>query len=257
MTATPVAVIAMMGASLLACGPSADDPSHGATASYRHTQSAGAWLRGEADGYTFLRPLTREIWIGTDGSGRIMERYQEPVFFSVRDRAAWESSGLGQESWQPCFDPGGLTYDALDVYPRDSATLRTMLVDRSSSGPTDRYSAVDFLEAIRAILWETVPPEDLGKAVLGAVNGQEGIAVAQGVRDRNGRPGIAFTAEDGRNRRTMILDGDTGRLLGEETALLRPIPAVDAAPPVVIAYVTYLESDLVSSVPSGDCDPPR
>lgn len=256
MTATPVAVIALMGASLLACGPSADDGIQTGGASYRHTRSVGAWLRGEDGGYSFLRPLTREIWIGTDGSGRIMEQYQEPIFFSTRDREAWDSSGSGEESWQPCFDPGGLTYDLLDAYPRDPTALRAMLVERSTSESTGKYSAADFLEAVRAILWETVPPEDLSKAVLGAVNGQEGIEVRQGIRDRNGRPGIAFTAEDGRDRRTIILDTDTGRLLGEETVLLKPNAAVDAAPPIVIAYVTYLEADLVSSVPMEDCDPP-
>ncbi|GEM_PF-2940361 len=50
----------------------------------------------EVDGQTirFLRPETREVWIGGAGSGRVLVTYGEPEFLSPQDRDAFYASNL-------------------------------------------------------------------------------------------------------------------------------------------------------------------
>lgn len=67
--------------------------------------------------------------------------------------------------------------------------------------------------------------------------------------DRAGRTGtaVAITGNPsgvGLERRILIFDPDTSMLLAEETVLLEAVDWLDADPPIVIGYNTYLVSDI-------------
>lgn len=249
------AAILFVGALVIAVGIRDRSDGERLDLEYRYTRSMGAWLRGEAGPYALLTPLGREIWIGTDSSGRIRERYDRPIFLGERDRAAWQANPYVEAPSDRCFERGGLAYEDLTRYPQDDEALRSMLTAAASQGPAQRYSALDYLDLARGILWETVPPPSLSRAVLGALRGQPGIEISSDAKDRTGRPGIAFSADDGVIRRTLILESQSGELLGEELTQLTPLAAVDARPPVVMGYMTYLESRMVTTLPAEECQP--
>lgn len=62
---------------------------------YWYSKSESAYLSGIGDGLGVwaLVPRTREIWIVSDGSGRIVEKSGEAIFFGDRDRRIWEEAG--------------------------------------------------------------------------------------------------------------------------------------------------------------------
>jgi len=47
----------------------------------------------------------------------------------------------------------------------------------------------------------------------------------------------------------LIIDARTSALLAEEDVILESVSWIDAKPPVVIGYATYLESGVVESLP--------
>ena len=77
---------------------------------YRHTKSEGAWLDGfggspeRPNGVWTLVPVSREIWIKPDGSGRLIESRGEPIWFGPADRAAWVAEGSPDFLDQPHSD---------------------------------------------------------------------------------------------------------------------------------------------------------
>lgn len=71
----------------------------------------------------------------------------------------------------------------------------------------------------------------------------------QDAKDRLGRPGVSFWLDSSgkvATRLTLFLDREQG-LLGEEQTLLSALDDIDAAPPVVIGYVTYVDARLVDT----------
>jgi hypothetical protein len=85
--------------------------------------------------------------------------------------------------------------------------------------------------------------------------GLGGVELIGSVTDRAGRTGIAVAMTShlpsrGLERRTLIFDPDTSMLLAEEDVLLEPVDWLDADPPLVIGYNTYLVSDIVANISS-------
>ena len=53
----------------------------------------------------------------------------------------------------------------------------------------------------------------------------------------------------GLERRVLIFDPQTSLLLAEEDVLLHKVDWLDAEPPLVIGYNTYLVSEIVPTIP--------
>lgn len=105
------------------------------------------------------------------------------------------------------------------------------------------------------LLRETVGTPDLRAALYRVAAGLGGVELIGSMTDRAGRAGIAVAMTSaqpsrGLERRTLIFDPDTSMLLGEEDVLLESVEWLDADPPLVIAYNTYLVSDIVATIPS-------
>jgi hypothetical protein len=247
----------------------------GSTLGYRHTKSVGAHLMGvgggpdRPNGVWALVPVEREIWIKADGSGRLVESRGEPTWFGPADKAAWIASGLelpspshsdtrfgpaptGVAPGTPQAWPGSLYYEDLDALPTDVAALRRAIDGRAAvgGGSTDyeRFTIVGDL------LRETVGTPQLRASLYRVAAGLSGVELIGSVTDRAGRIGtaVAMTIDGssrGLERRTLIFDPATAVLLAEEDVLLDKVDWLDANPPLVIGFTTYLVSDIVPTIP--------
>jgi hypothetical protein len=247
----------------------------GSTLGYRHTKSTGAHLMGvgggpdRPNGVWALVPVEREIWIKADGSGRLVESRGEPIWFGPADKAAWTASGLelpGQSHSDARFGPapsgvapgtpqawpGSLYFEDVEALPTDVAALRRVIDERAAAdgGSTDyeRFTIVGDL------LRETVGTPQLRAAAYRVAAGLSGVDLIGSVTDRAGRIGtaVAMTIDGssrGLERRTLIFDPRTAVLLAEEDVLLDKVDWLDADPPLVIGYTTYLVSDIVPTIP--------
>jgi hypothetical protein len=243
---------------------------------YRHTKSEGAYLScsgGSPDhpnGYCALVPVNREIWIKADGSGRIVESRSEPIWFGPADRAAWQAEGSpdlrgqpsdtrfgptppGVDPWVPQAGLGSLYYQNVDALPTDVGALRHMIDERAAAnggGATDyeRFTIVGDL------LRETVAAPKVRAALYRVAAGLNGVELVGSMTDRAGRAGTAVSMTNdqssrGLERRVLIFDPQTSSLLAEEDVLLHKVDWLDAEPPLVIGYNTYLTSEIVPTIP--------
>jgi hypothetical protein len=233
---------------------------------YRHTSSVGAWMTfamaaqpvgangkpapNGGESYKLLRPVTREIWIAPDGSGRIRQTSGEPVFFSEQDRAAWVAAGSPSDPGiNEDFGPGGLSY-ANSTLPTDPIALRAVLLGQAllSKNGTN----VEMFVLVGDALRETVPSPALASALFQVAATIDGVSSLGPTQDRTGRPGVAVGITGGpsgyRTQRVLLFDPSTHVLLGEEERVVETtedgIPAGS-----VVGYTTYLVSDVVDQLP--------
>ena len=92
-----------------------------------------------AGGYCALVPEHRQIWIGSDSSGRLRETFGAPEFLTPADKAAWEAAGspsLGNGTSDTSFGPNALSDgpSSLANAPTDPTALKAAIEDRSLEG---------------------------------------------------------------------------------------------------------------------------
>ena len=228
----------------------------------------GGWP-DHPNGIWALVPLTRELWVKPDGSGRLIETRGEPIWFGPADKAAWVASGsplpsaehtdvrfgatpAGYVPGTPQVWPGSLHYEDVDALPTDPSALRQLIDQRAAAGggSTDyeRFTIVGDL------LRETVATPQVRAALYRVAAGLGGVELTGSVTDRAGRTGTAVAmtnAESSRGleRRVLIFDPSTSMLLEEQDVLLHQVSWLDATPPILIGYSTYLVSDVVPTIP--------
>lgn len=226
-----------------------------ATASYRYTKSETSWLvTDDAHRYGVIVPSVREIWIGTDGSGRLKEERGDPKFLGDASRAEWASSNPLPSNTDALFRPGELSMVNTDGLSTDVATLRTQLLQ--GKGEHEKNAQVILTNAL-AYLRETVPQPILARAIIEVVRGTPGIEEESGIADANGRRGASFSlvVESGdastkravRSRLLMIVDATSGTLLEEQRILVDIDPAIDAGPGTVFGRATYVAGGITNA----------
>jgi hypothetical protein len=192
---------------------------------------------------TMLVPERRQIWIGADGSGRLLESYGRPSFSSATDRARCERAGLagagaGQtsDSWfaARCLSVGPTNLQAL---PTDTSTLRRELQSRKiEAGPPG--PAEDFVQ-VGDLLRETDAPPALRAALYRVAATIPGVQLLGPVRDHAGRAGIGLALTHPGGRSELIFDPKTSALLGEE----------DSAAGTLTQWSVYRRATIVNHIP--------
>lgn len=230
----------------------------GVVSTYRYIRSEGAHLvmiQGEGDRpLVALVPMSRQMWVAPDGSGRIRESWGEPIFLAEGDQANWEAAGSPpfSSAINEDFGPGGLHYENFADLPTDPDALAAIVQARAKL--SDVPVNFGMLVAIGDLLREPGAPPELRSALYKVAARIEGIELLGKMSDRVGRPGvaIAMTARytgGAKERLTLIFDPATAALLAEEKVLLEHARWTEAEPPVVISYNTYLESGVVTRLP--------
>jgi hypothetical protein len=208
--------------------------------------------------YTVLVPQMRQIWVGPDGSGRLVESFGAAQFLDAQDRTAWVQAGSPSLVTQPVdesFGPGGLSAGPVDLstLPTDPASLGALIAGRKVEGGPPG-TAEDFVQ-IGDLLRESDAAPTLRATLYQVAAGLPGVQLLGTVTDHAGRRGVGLADVSNGTRHELIFDPATAALLGEEDVIVGPGPAGTVGPtyPVgtVASWAVYLASAVVGSTSAG------
>lgn len=232
---------------------------------YQYTGSVGTYPSCNLDGkrsYCYFLPEHRQIWIGWNDSGRILETFGTPSFITPTDRANWESFGSPSLPTGPSdttFGPNTLSVGPSDLssLSTDPSALASQLLagklERVPSGPGEEFIQIGDL------LRETDASPALRAAAFQVAANIPGVELLGQVRDHIGRIGIGLAMTFGGVRNELIFDPSTSALLGEE-GVAEGVQETEASVPAgtVMDWAVYLSSGIVdslSSTPTGSAPP--
>lgn len=227
---------------------------------YWYVKGRGAFANeshGSGGSFAALQTSSHEIWIAADASGRIVREDGPPQFFSAAERARWEAAGkpgfgqgsgidetlaAGELSWG--IEPLARTVAEIPSDPEELARL----VDQHSDENKNARAHEEF-KLIESVLRFAPLSGAQTAAFYQVLAGLPGIEIVGAAKDGLGRTGTVFAVGNGGpTRQELILDPDTGRLLGSRTTLTAPDP-VNPGTPVgaVIGSETIVTTGVVGS----------
>ena len=222
---------------------------------YEYTRSVSHVQETFADKPQFVVNATgnRQIWIGADGSGRIVQTYSDFVFPTPTDHANWVVQGqpsLTSGGTNQTFGAGQLTNGPTNEWklPTDVATLSGLISNRSIEGGP-KGPAEDFVQ-VGDLLRETNAPAALRSALFQVASQIPGVQLLGSMATPQGATGVgvgyAYPAQsDGRYQISeLVFDPTTSQLIGEQTVMVDPTTNVTT----VLFWVTYQSSGVVGSV---------
>jgi hypothetical protein len=249
--AEPAAAAALHRAALAAAEqPAAPAPLPG---QFVYTKSTSVnidmWAPGDGhEAFSVTQPVTREAWIGLDGSGRLLQTNGTASFPTPADEAAWRDAGSpglrnGATS-DDAFAAGGLSFVDLSGLPTDPDALLQVIEERSIVGgpPGD----AETFTLIGDLLRETYATPELRASLYEVAAGLPGVQLVGNVRDASGRPGIAVAYDHDGARNELIFDPETAVLLGEST-VVTDVGAMGLPMETVLSSAVYLASGVVDS----------
>jgi hypothetical protein len=212
--------------------------------------------------FSVYAPVTRQVWIATDGSGRLEQSYGTPSFLTPADRAAWVSDGspdvVPASSDVDSIEPkGALVAPDLSNLPTNPGTLlagiEARTVGSSFGAPA---GAAGTFEIIGELLRETDASPRLRAALYQAAAQMPGMTLIGTVTDAAGRSGTAVAYASNGEQNELIFDPTTSVLLGEATVVTDPtqLCRLDVSVGTVLYETSYVASGVVNStsdVPEG------
>jgi hypothetical protein len=218
-----------------------------------------SYNNSEADAYgdgrqcqTF-NPTHRQIWIGSDGAGRLLETTGPTSFPTPQDRITCQqmhavgSPGTSDLWFAPrCFDLGLASRLPAGRFA-DSATLLAQMrrIDGGPPGPGEDFVHVgDFLR-------ESDASPALRAAIYRAAATIPGVKLLGSRTDHLGRRGVAIGFEGHGTLSELILDPRSSALLGEQT--------IAVATGRLAGWAAYRTSRIVAGIPArapGPLTPP-
>jgi hypothetical protein len=210
-----------------------------------YTKTDALWAFSSAE-WTYLRPLVREFWIAADGSGRIRESVEEPIFLSEGERQTWLAGNFDVSAINEDFGPGELS-SGYPPLPADVEELRD-IVRELAEGSQRRPIELGMFVYIGDFLRDPLTPPDVRAGLFGVAATLPGIELLGPMRDEVGRAGIAVAMSDWFHQEIIIFDPESSALLEERT--IRHVPYGDTFPPIVWSRSTYLESAVVPELPA-------
>jgi hypothetical protein len=242
--------------------PAANPPGIG---QYEYTQSEEAYSNCNLDGprsYCYFLPESRQIWIGWDGSGRVLETFGSPSFLSPTDRSNWENVGSPTLAIPPSdttFGPNTLSVGpaGLSLLSTDPRTLAAQLLAGKLEG-VPQGAGEEFIQ-IGDLLRETDASPALRSAAFQVAATIPGVVLLGQVSDHAGRIGIGLASTFKGVRNELIFDPSTTALIGEQ-GFAEGTAGPDGLVPLgtVMNWSVYLSAGVVSSLsstPSGSVSP--
>jgi hypothetical protein len=227
---------------------------------YWYVESRGTTLSsmvtskdGSGPGINALMTTVHKEWIGRDGSGRIVRTDTDPRFVTPGDRQRWLDAGspsLGDDSVIDEMEPVGelrfpfgehsLTYEQLRALPADADVLGKLI--QAAAVQNSRSRAWEELDLIGELLRNSPLSPAQGAALYQVAASLPGIELVEDARDSSGRPGVGIAVTDGGLRQELILDPQTGVLLGDIEVAAEDINVPGGT---VLAAVSYVRSGVV------------
>jgi hypothetical protein len=200
--------------------------------------------------FSVLMPVVREAWIGTDGSGRLLETNGTPTFLTEHDRSVWIAAGRpdlgGNQTHDESYKPGGLYYLDLTKLPTDTDELRTMIEERKVEGGPP--GEAETFTIIGDLLRETYAPPELRSALYRIASELPGVELIGNIKDPEGRDGVAVAYPNSGILHELIFDPNTSALLAERTVITDPNQAhLEVPVGTVVGWAAYLGSGVVDS----------
>jgi hypothetical protein len=217
---------------------------------------------GASRDYCVLLPEHRQIWIGADYSGRLLETFGAPQFFSPADEAAWQTAGSpldADRDFDVTFGPHALADGPPNFadLPTNPVELAKMIADREVEGGPPG-PAEDFTQ-IGDLLRETDASPALRSALYQVAATIPGIELLGSVADHAGTVaiGVAYSSNGVRNE--LFFDPSTSALVGEESVAVVDQPdGYDVTTGTILSWADYVSSGIVSSLsdtPTGSVEP--
>jgi hypothetical protein len=234
---------------------------------YAYTKSEGAYFDEVSSGsgtWGALVRITREIWVSSDGSGRIRQTSITPVFLAPGDRALWQAAGAHPLSelsngatYDRQFGPGGLSAPLeIDGFKRNELLGLANNPDALSAAiqaaakRTENPLGYEMLTIIGDLLSESASPPQLRASLYKVAATIPGIRLVGTLTDRAGRKGTAVAASRDIAQLDLIFDPATSALLAKQETLVHKIPDTTAPVGTVISYTLYLDSGIRRSRPT-------
>ena len=209
--------------------------------------------------YAF-RPVTRETWVGPDGSGRHREIDGHLQFPTAADAAYFYNALRNQpdilngHSSDSTVDPGGAPYQDLSNYPTDPAKLKQRLEKRKLGDPAPPGNADTFLTIGELLRYSYAPPA-VRSALFKVASQLPGVKLIGPTHDQLGRPGIGVAyglpQPQGRASKNLsdelIFDPKTSTLLATQWVVVHRFNEAPFPPGTVIDSTSYLASAVVNS----------
>jgi hypothetical protein len=212
---------------------------------------------GATTSYNVSYTERRQIWIGSDGSGRIVETYSNPQLGTAKDRAGWIAAGRPSLAVAPSdstFGPGQLSVGPpnLNRLPDDPAKLATLLEARKIEGGP-KGPGEDFVQVGDLLREDYVRPA-LRSAIFIVAEQIPGVRLLGTVTDQVGRSGIglayvnSWPAQGETGKSVLVFDPKTSKMIAEETY----VTSTKTGKTVLTAWTDYLKSGVVNSVTSNN-----
>ncbi len=205
-----------------------------------------------AKSYNVSYTERRQIWVASNGSGRIVEAYSDPHLGSAKDVAGWIAAGRpslriprADSKYGPhqlSMGPSGLA----DLPTNTRALARLVFTGKIDGGPIS--SGEDFVR-IGDLMRETDASPALRAAIFKVAQLIPGAKLLGTVTDQRGRRGIAIAHLQAHPRQAqivksvLIFDHKTSALLAEETFVTDTRTGKTA----LIAWTDYLKFGVVGS----------
>jgi hypothetical protein len=208
-----------------------------------------------AKSYSVSYAERRQIWIASNGSGRIVQAYSDPDLGSAKDVAGWVAAGrpsLRIPRTDSRYGPHQLSLGprGLAGLPTNTQALaRLVFAGRIDGGPIS--SAEDFVR-IGDLMRETDASPALRAAIFKVAQLIPGAKLLGTVTDQRGRRGIAIAHLQAFPRRAqivksvLIFDHKTSALLAEESLVTDTRTGKTA----LTAWTDYLKFGVVGSITS-------
>jgi hypothetical protein len=212
--------------------------------------------------FSVYAPVTRQVWIATDGSGRLEQSYGTPSFLTPADRAAWVSDGSpnivpASSDVDSIEAKGALVVPDLSNLPTNPGTLLAGIEATTVGSSFDAPAgAAGTFQIIGDLLRETDASPALRAALYQAAAQMPGVTLIGTVTDAAGRSGTAVAYASSGEQNELIFDPTTSVLLGEATVVTDPtqLCRLDVSVGTVLYETSYVASGVVNStsdVPGG------